>query len=61
MNSDLELERAPRLPSDQPCGGIGEEDMGDKSERQADDADIQHESVEKEHPNDALPCPRSLA
>src|SRR5215475_5237133 len=53
MNSDLELERASWWPTDQMCRLIGEEDMRNKPERQADDANVKHQSIEKQQVQNA--------
>jgi hypothetical protein len=53
VNSDLELERTSGRPADKTCCLIREEDMRNKPERQANDAYVQHQSIEKQQVNDA--------
>ena len=61
MNSDLELERTSRRPADKTCCLIGEEDMRNKPEWQANDAYVQHQGIEKQQVNDAPAGPRTPA
>ncbi len=48
MNPNLELERASWRPTDKMCRLISEEDMRNKPEWQAYDANVQHQSIEKQ-------------
>ena len=50
-----------RRPADKTCCLIGEEDMRNKPEWQANDAYVQHQGIEKQQVNDAPAGPRTPA
>ncbi len=58
---------APSMKNDQPspvaelCRLVGEEDMRNEPQWQADDADVQHQRIEKQQVNDAAAGPRTSA
>jgi hypothetical protein len=61
VDPDLELKRASRRPTDELCRSIGKEDMRDKPQEKADDADIEQGSVEKQKANNVAASPLNRA
>jgi hypothetical protein len=61
VDPDLELKRASRRPTDELCRGVGKADMRDELQEEADDADIEQKSVEKQKANNVAASPLNRA
>ena len=60
VQADLELEHAALRPADELGRLVGEEDVRDEAEQEADGADVEHEGVDEEDAQHIAARPRAL-